>query len=408
MDVFISHSPADRAFAEALNQRLVADGISTWVDYKDPAWGKPAPASVEEALDHTRHIICLMSPAWLSSDWATIERYSLNVDDPGVFLGKLLPVLLSKDTAIPRFMKPLRFIDCTEPGALEQHYATIRDRIRSTRLAEHQGAPQPMVHSLTGGGAELPPIGYVFVVGNPGAGKSTFCRSIMEALAERQIPVVKRSDYPFLQALFRLDVARGDRSRFEVDPKSEFTVRDLAVYDEALKLLHDQIIAPSQSSNTLTIIEFSRPYYDHAFLYYTLRALVNSAIVHVDTPLAICRARNETRRLELERRLAAVAHTGGAFDFDTDIHYVPPTVYERYLREAQEWGDQALVFALMPARGYFRVDNSDDNFSKFRARSRKTIAQDIIPLIESPEHLNDFYQRRMTALQTFLSRAQTR
>jgi hypothetical protein len=399
MDVFISHSPSDRAFAEELNRRLVADGLSTWVDDRDAS-------SIGRALDQARHIVCLMSPSWTNTAWFTLERYSTMVDDADGFLGKLLPILVSRGTNFPRFMKPLLYFDCAEPGALERHYPRIRDRIRCTRLEERRETPTPALQALPSGGADLPPIGHIFVVGNPGAGKSTFCRFMMESLAEHQVPAVKRSDYPFLQALFRLDLARGNRARFGVDPKSEFTVKDLAVYDEALKLVHDQILAPSQSSKALTVIEFSRPYYDHAFLYYTLRALVNSAIVHVDTPLAICRARNETRRLELERRLAAVQHTGGAFDFDADIHYVPTTVYERYQREAQEWVDQSLVFALMPARGYFRVDNSDDNFSRIRATSRKTVAQDLMPLIKSPEQLNAFYRRRIGALEAFLSRTQ--
>jgi hypothetical protein len=399
MDVFISSSANDRAFAEALSQRLQADGITIWTDTRDTV-------SIERGLDSVRHIICLISPSWDSTAWFTLERYSVMVDDLDGFLGKLVPVVLSKGTTIPRFMKPLPYFDCSDPGSLDRVYPAIRDRIRCTRLAERRETPAPVLPALPASG-DLPRIGYVFVVGNPGAGKSTFCRFMMESLAEHHVPAVKRSDYPYLQAMFRLDLARGNRARFGVDPKSEFTVRDLAVYDEALKLVHDQILAPPATPNTLTVIEFSRPYYDHAFLYYTLRALVNSAIVHVDTPLAICRARNETRRLELERRLAAVEHTGGAFDFDADIHYVPTSVYERYQREAQETVDQSLVFALMPARGYFRVDNSDDNFSRIRAVSRRTVAQDIMPLVRSSEQVNDFYRRRIAALEAFLARTQT-
>jgi TIR domain len=403
MDVFISYSHDDRAFAERLVQRLDSDGISTWIDYKDAIWGKPFPASIEQGLDRTRHIICLMSPSWTSSAWSSIERYSAMVDDPDGFLGKLLPILLSTDTQIPRFIKPLVYIDCTKTGALDSHYSRIRDHILNTRKPRQQETAGPLLRSLQAGGTHLPPLGYIFVVGHPGAGKSTFCRFLKDSLAGRGISVAKRSDYPFLQALFRLDLARGDTRRFEADAKSEFKVKDLSVYDEALKLIHDEIIAADIVPGALRVVEFSRPHYDSSFLYYTLRALVNSVIVHVDAPLSICEARNESRRKDLERRLAGVEPANEAFDFDADMHYVPPPVYDRYRRDAQEWADQALVLALMPARGYFRIDSSRNDLAAYRTESQSLINQHLAPLIDRPEHLKDFYRRRMAALEAFVS-----
>lgn len=255
------------------------------------------------------------------------------------------------------------------------------------------------------GGAHLPPLGYIFVVGHPGAGKSIFCRFLKECLAGRGISVEKRSDYPFLQALFRLDLARGDTKRFEPDTRSEFKVKDLSVYDEALKLIHDEIIAAEVAPKSLKVVEFSRPHYDSSFFYYTLQALVNSAIVHVDAPLSMCEGRNELRRRDLEKRLAGVEPANEAFDFDPDTHYVPPPVYERYRRDAQEWEDQALVLALMPARGYFRIDNSDDDLPAYRTKCQGIITKSLEPLIDVPERLKDFYRRRISAVEAFVSRA---
>jgi hypothetical protein len=137
--VFISYSHQDAAFAQELAQRLEADGVSVWIDYKDTTWGKPFPLSIEEGLDNTRFIICLMSPNWITSAWSSIERYSAMVEDPNGFIGKLLPILLSPDTQIPRFMKPLVYLDCTAPGALDQEYPRIRDHIQ---LAGGGGSPK--------------------------------------------------------------------------------------------------------------------------------------------------------------------------------------------------------------------------------------------------------------------------
>lgn len=405
-DVFISYSHQDAAFAQELARRLEADGISVWIDYKDTTWGKPFPLSIEEGLDSTRFIICLMSPSWITSAWSSIERYSAMVEDPNGFIGKLLPILLSPDTQIPRFMKPLVYLDCTAPGALDREYARIRDHIVNSRMGEVR-PPAAAPRLLDAGGSFLAPLSYIFVVGHPGAGKSTFARMLVSYGERHGIAVDKRSDYLFLQALFRLDMARGDTSRFEPDARSEFKVKDLMVYDEALKLVHEEIVRAQTPPRSLHVIEFARPHYDSSFLYYTMRALVNSAIVHIKAPLEVCEARNELRRLNLERRLAGVAEPGDAFDFEPDTHYVPPTVYERYRRESGEWSDQALALALMPARAYVPIDNPQEGLPAYRERCEKAIEGSLRPLIDHPEKLADFYHRRIAALESFVSRPGT-
>jgi dephospho-CoA kinase len=402
-DVFISYSHDDRSVAEELTQKLESDGVAVWIDYKDASWGKPFPASIEEGLDQTRHIICLMSPSWTSSAWSRIERYSAMVDDPDGFLGKLLPILLSHETAIPRFMKPLVYKDFTKEGAIAKEYPSIRDHIINSRSTQRHSVTGSKPQLVEEDGTHLPPLGFVFVVGHPAAGKSTFCRFLKKYLAARGITTKKQSDYLYLQALFRLDTARGNRNRFEADPHSEFKVKDPLVYDEVLRLIHDEIISSHVSPNELRVIEFSRPHYDSCFLYYTMKALVNSAIVHVDTPLEICEARNKQRRAELAKRMAGVEPDADAFDFDPDIHFTPPNVYERYRRAASEWDNQALALALMPSRGYFHIDNSDDDLVEYQQVCKQLVNQLLAPLIDVPEQLKEFYQRRISALETFVS-----
>ena len=401
-DVFVSYSHQDKAFAGQLRDRLEADGISVWIDYKDAPWGSPFPAAIEDGLDHSRHIICLMSPSWRASGWATIERYSSMVDDPDGFIGKLLPILIDRQTDVPRFLKPLVYIDCSSPGSLEREYPRIREHIISSRRVSPTSRASPP-RLLESGGSELPSLRYIFVVGHPGAGKSTFGRVLASYSQQRGLNVDRRSDYPFLQALYRLDVARGKTNRFESDARSEFTVKDPGVYDEALKLIHDEVIVVDAPANGLVIIEFSRPHYDSAFLYYTMRALVNSAIVHIKAPLNVCEARNEGRRIDLEKRLAGVITSADAFDFDPDLHYVPPSVYARYESESEQRADQSLVLALMPARAYVAVDNTSHDLAGYKEQCRSVVESSLRPLLDAPEGVAAFYRRRISALHSFVA-----
>jgi energy-coupling factor transporter ATP-binding protein EcfA2 len=399
-DVFISYSHDDEEIAKELATRLESDGVSVWIDYKNGTWGKPFPASIEEGLDETRHILCLMSPNWVNSAWCKIERYSGMVDDPDGFIGKLLPILLSKETKVPRFMKPLVYKDFTKGNALDREYPSIRDHILSTRKPTRGRRTYKLIQE---DGYHIPPLGYVFVVGHPGAGKSTFCRVVESVLSKRGIKITRRSDYPFLQALYRLDSARGDYSRFNIDPISEFKVIDQTVYDEALRLIHDEIIGTEVPADELRLIEFSRPHYDSCFLHYTMRALVNSAIVHIDAPILVCKERNERRRIKLARLLAGVEPNPEAFDFDPDMHYVPELVYERYQRAENQYDDQALVLALMPARAYFHLPNEGKDLAAYRDAASKLLTNKITPMIKVPEPLNQFYQRRIHAVEEFVA-----
>jgi hypothetical protein len=96
------------------------------------------------------------------------------------------------------------------------------------------------------------------------------------------------------------------------------------------------------------------------------------------------------------------------FDSDPDTHYVPPSVYDRYRRDSEEWANQDLVLALMPARAYGPIENDNDDLEAYRSACETIINQSLKPLIEGPEKLVEFYRRRINALEGFVSRANLR
>lgn len=242
----------------------------------------------------------------------------------------------------------------------------------------------------------LPFLRFLFVVGNPGSGKSTFCRQFIQRLAARGIQVDARGDFPFLQALFHQDREIGRRDRFDEDEISEFRIKDLSVYDEALRRIHDTLLDTSSENESVTLIEFSRPRYNTSFLYYTLRALAQSAVVHLLTPLQQCRYRNEQRGGMLERMRNGVGLDDSTFRQNPDLHYTPPAVFDRYESPLQE--DQSMILALMPSRDYIRLVNDGDQLRPFTEMIDTIIDARIIPLIQEPESLRAHYDRRLRIL----------
>lgn len=400
-DVFFSYSHKDKTFVHDLARKFEGDGIQTFVDEMNIAWGGSIPRELEEALDNSRHIICVLSPDYLSSNWGQMERYAALIDDPDGFLGKLLPIML-RDVQLPRLLRPLRYLDCRDSGALDKLYPEMVRHL----LRKKQRSPAQLVGKDAAGTSTLTPPGYVLVVGNPAAGKSTFCRLLRDELISQGFGVERRSDYPFLQALYRLDLARGPSQRFVSDPISEFKVIDPIVYDEALKLIHDELIVTGPQPGNIIIIEFSRPSYDTAFLHYTLKALIDSAIVHVEAPLALCHERNEKRKAALELRLAGASHDSDidVFADEPDLHYTPPRVFDRYGSSAASV-DQSLVLALMPARRYYRINNVGRDLAKYRKDCRDLIVNHIVNLLDHQEDLVNYHRRRLDALASFLDQA---
>jgi hypothetical protein len=259
---------------------------------------------------------------------------------------------------------------------------------------------------------EIEPCKFVFVVGTPGAGKSLFCKELATVLDGKGLRCDIQGDYPYLQLLYRTDPLGPRSNRFRPGKEgAEFVVTDPLVYDEALELLHKNVLL--QQTATVKIIEFARPRYDTAFLYHTLGSLLQSAIVHISTKLEVCVERNERRKRILEelkrnidRRLRGAPPTH-IYDENPDVHYVPPEVMsEFYAKDTDEdelrSRDQKLILSLLPARSYVCIENNDDNMQTYREVAREVTEERLLPLITGGESYRDYYGRRFNEISEVL------
>lgn len=98
-DVFISHSHADAGFAVKLSEQLEAEEIAengvarkvrVFLDQWDIKLGENIPLRLIGALERARYVACLLSPEFLTSDWASFEFTSVLAVDPLNRRGKLV------------------------------------------------------------------------------------------------------------------------------------------------------------------------------------------------------------------------------------------------------------------------------------------------------------------------------
>lgn len=115
-DVFISYHPADKAWVRTdLLPRFDRAGLSYIVDYRDFAIGAPKIVNMENAVEHSRHTLIVLTPDWLASDWNNLQGLLAQSTDPIGVERKLLPLVL-KTTSLPKRIAYIEAIDATDEG----------------------------------------------------------------------------------------------------------------------------------------------------------------------------------------------------------------------------------------------------------------------------------------------------
>lgn len=100
---------------------------------------------------------------------------------------------------------------------------------------------------------------FVFVVGPPGAGKSTARKLLAEKLRKRGHIVDEITDYPYLYEAFIKDaVVDNSTVRFEADGAGGFRLRDPAILSSAVGAISAQAVSALEQGH-LAVVEFARP-----------------------------------------------------------------------------------------------------------------------------------------------------
>jgi energy-coupling factor transporter ATP-binding protein EcfA2 len=181
----------------------------------------------------------------------------------------------------------------------------------------------------------------LFVLGNPGSGKSTVVQSIKRLIDQHIINAngcEHNNDYIILQHMHKQEQEKRDGlSRFKTEPHGGFCVTDIQAFDEALQLLERQIeeqarrrlvscaeLLPADNTTFLIVIEFSRNDYERAFRQFHPAFLQDAHFLYLDTHLEVCKHRIIERIQKPEDQKTA------------DDYYVPDTIFNEYYNKDAE------------------------------------------------------------------------
>ncbi|MBK8455394.1 MAG: tetratricopeptide repeat protein [Thiofilum sp.] len=71
--IFISHASADDAFVKQLREQLEANHLKVWVDSRNLRGGDQLRPEIEAAIRVARHVLVVISPETINSDWVFAE-----------------------------------------------------------------------------------------------------------------------------------------------------------------------------------------------------------------------------------------------------------------------------------------------------------------------------------------------
>lgn len=125
-DVFISCSPADRAWVRRWLLPRLQEAHLRICDESDFEIGAPTLTSIERAIEQSRRTIVVLTPDWLASEWSGLEDLLVRAKDPAARKRRLLPLLL-KPCELPEHLATLVHADFTA----ESHWS--KEAARLTR-----------------------------------------------------------------------------------------------------------------------------------------------------------------------------------------------------------------------------------------------------------------------------------
>jgi hypothetical protein len=93
-DIFVSHNYRDKPWVRQFVKLLREEGLKVFFDEDDIDYGADIVASIDNALEQSKHVILVISPRSLSSRWIALESSMSIYSDPDARNKKLIPLLL--------------------------------------------------------------------------------------------------------------------------------------------------------------------------------------------------------------------------------------------------------------------------------------------------------------------------
>ncbi len=130
-DAFISYSDKNGDWvSQTLLPRLEREGLRICIDYRDFEIGAPSLVNKENAIEHSRKTLLVLTPAWVAGQWTDFEALLVGTEDPAGRARRILPLLV-EPCQLPARLKIFTYLDLTKPAEFETQIRRLVAAIRS-------------------------------------------------------------------------------------------------------------------------------------------------------------------------------------------------------------------------------------------------------------------------------------
>jgi|GEM_PF-2017553 len=158
-DVFISYSHRDGDWVrEWLLPAIESAGMHACIDYRDFGIGTPSVINMEQAVEHSRKTLLVLTPAYVTSEWCKYESLMRQTLDPANSSLGMIPVL-HIPTELPTRLALFTYLPLRDPAECEANLPRLLDALRAggPLVGERPDTPPPWPPRI----CLLPPAGTV-------------------------------------------------------------------------------------------------------------------------------------------------------------------------------------------------------------------------------------------------------
>lgn len=146
-NVFLSHNRLQKPWVRNFYQFLVSRGLSVFFDEQSIAPGNNIVRAIEEAVQQSQHIVLILTPSSLASQWVAMETQLTIHDDPDAKKGRLVPILL-EPVDFEKVRPSVRSLNCIDLTRAELREQRLRFLLRHIGVHDIDTVPSEQLEDI--------------------------------------------------------------------------------------------------------------------------------------------------------------------------------------------------------------------------------------------------------------------